>query len=303
VSPACPLGDRGLLVGNQPAFDLGELRRRLVCLHRQRKPPASAGAPEQGLVDLGNPSGRLFPPRPAISCIAAGVMRPQSPVRRRPRSHAWRGRSRRSVWMLCNLAGHLRGATEAALRLTSSSVISLPEARSARCIAAFLTVLAITSWLPGGGTRKAATCSTRGERLGAMKDDYRMGVASERTLSQKISRCLLTLGTIAVLAGAAAHAENFDQGKSGARLFADTCVTCHRNARGLAKGRFSLTLYMFLQQHYVSNSSAAWELTSYLESVDTVPRSRSRAAAAKPSPPASETSGSSLRPPAAVPGH
>ena len=101
MSPACPLGDRGLLVGNQPAFDLGELRRRLVCLHRQRKPPASAGAPEQGLVDLGNPSGRLFPPRPAISCIAAGVMRPQSPVRRRPRSHAWRGRSGRSVWTLC----------------------------------------------------------------------------------------------------------------------------------------------------------------------------------------------------------
>ena len=145
---------RGLLRWQPSDFDLGELRGRLVCLHRQSKPPARAGAPEQGLVDLGNPSGGLFPPRPAINCIAAGVMRPQSPVRRRPRSHAWRGRSGRSVWMLCNLAGHLRGATEAALRLTSSSVISSPEARSARCIAAFLTVLAITSWLPGAGPER-----------------------------------------------------------------------------------------------------------------------------------------------------
>ena len=128
-----------------------------------------------------------------------------------------------------------------------------------------------------------------------------MRVASERTLPQKVGRCLLTLGTIAVLTGAAARAENLDQGKSGARLFADSCVTCHRSARGLAKGRFSLSLYLFLQQHYVSNSSAAWELTSYLESVDSVSRGRSRAAAAKPSPPASGASESSLRPPMPVP--
>ncbi|WP_024518911.1 hypothetical protein [Bradyrhizobium sp. Tv2a-2] len=113
--------------------------------------------------------------------------------------------------------------------------------------------------------------------------------------------CLLTLGTIAVLTNAAARAENLDQGKSAVKLFADSCVTCHRSARGLANGRFSLTLYMFLQQHYVSNSSAAWELTSYLESLDSVSPKR-RAAAAKPSPPASGASGeASLRPPMPVP--
>jgi hypothetical protein len=98
-------------------------------------------------------------------------------------------------------------------------------------------------------------------------------------------RCLLAFGAIAVLAGAVVHAENLDEGKSGAKLFADSCVTCHRSPRGLAKGRFSLTLYLFLQQHYVTNSSAAKELTSYLESVDTAPAGH-RAPRAKTSRPA-----------------
>ena len=113
----------------------------------------------------------------------------------------------------------------------------------------------------------------------------------------------LALGAVAVLTSVAALAENLDQGKSGARLFADSCVACHRSARGLAKGRFSLTLYLFLQQHYVSNSSAAWELASYLESVDSAPPRDRRAAAAKPSPSATDASGPSLRPPMPVPKH
>ena len=128
-------------------------------------------------------------------------------------------------------------------------------------------------------------------------------------LLQRFWRGLLALAVIVVLANATARAENLDQGKSGAKLFADTCVTCHRSARGLAKGRFSITLYMFLQQHYASNGSSAWALTSYLESLDDVPRGRSRAANAKPGSssaaarPSSSTSApeSSLRPPAPVP--
>jgi hypothetical protein len=70
-----------------------------------------------------------------------------------------------------------------------------------------------------------------------------------------------------VLSGA--RAENLDAGKSGARLFADSCAGCHRSARGLAKGRFRLTLYLFLQQHYTSSSDAASALSTYLQSVDT----------------------------------
>ncbi len=130
-----------------------------------------------------------------------------------------------------------------------------------------------------------------------------MQVASELMSLQKRWRSLLVLGAISVLIGGGAHAQNLDQGKPAARLFADGCATCHHSARGLAKGRFRLTLYLFLQQHYASNSSSAWALTSYLESVDSPQRGRSRAAAAKPSPPATGTSRFSLRPPASVPGH
>jgi mono/diheme cytochrome c family protein len=128
---------------------------------------------------------------------------------------------------------------------------------------------------------------------------------------QRLGQGLVALGVSALLVAAAAHAENLDQGKSGAKLFADTCATCHRNARGLAKGRFSVTLYLYLQQHYASNGTSAWALTSYLESLDDAPRSRSRAASKKSAAGSSSaaakpvsstlTPQSSLRPPASVP--
>lgn len=116
-------------------------------------------------------------------------------------------------------------------------------------------------------------------------------------LRRKLRRYLLALGGIVVLTGGAAQAQNIDQGKTATRLFADSCATCHHNPRGLAKGRFRLTLYMFLQQHYAANSSSAWALTSYLESVDTPQRGGSRTGAAKPHGP----SRSLARPPAPVP--
>ena len=127
-----------------------------------------------------------------------------------------------------------------------------------------------------------------------------MQVASELMSPQKLGRSLLGLGAIAVLIGGAANAQNLDQDKSVARLFADSCATCHRSARGLAKGRFSPMLFLFLQKHYTSGSGSAWALTSYLESVDSAQRGQSRAAAAKPSPPATRTLRSSMRPPMPV---
>jgi mono/diheme cytochrome c family protein len=129
-----------------------------------------------------------------------------------------------------------------------------------------------------------------------------MQLASERASLRNPWFRLLVIGAILVLIGGAAHAQNLDSGKSPAKLFADSCTTCHRSARGLAKGRFRLTLFMFLQEHYASNSSSAWALASYLESVDGSQRGRSRDAAAKPSP-AHRPSRSAIRPPAAVPGH
>jgi mono/diheme cytochrome c family protein len=129
-----------------------------------------------------------------------------------------------------------------------------------------------------------------------------MQVASELMLLQRLGRGLLALGAIAVLIGGAAHAQNLDQGKSAAKLFADGCATCHRSARGLAKGRFRLTLFLFLQKHYASSSGSAWALTSYLESVDSAQRGKPRVVAAKPSPPETRTSRSSMRPPMPVRG-
>jgi mono/diheme cytochrome c family protein len=136
----------------------------------------------------------------------------------------------------------------------------------------------------------------------AAKDDCGMPVAPKLVSLRKLWRSLLALGVISVLAGAVAHAQNLDQGKSVTRLFADSCATCHRSARGLAKGRFRLTLFLFLQEHYASNSSSAWALSSYLESVDGPQRGQSRAPV-KPSPAVAGTSRSSIRPSAPVSGH
>jgi mono/diheme cytochrome c family protein len=154
------------------------------------------------------------------------------------------------------------------------------------------------------GTRQEGWVSVQREEGGsvAAKDDRGMQVASKLMSLQQLRGGLLALGAICMLAGGAARAQNLDQGKSAAKLFADGCTACHRSARGLAKGRFSLTLFLFLQKHYASSSSSAWELTSYLESVDSAQRGPLRAAAAKSSPAASRASQSSMRPPLPVPG-
>lgn len=115
----------------------------------------------------------------------------------------------------------------------------------------------------------------------------------------KLGRCLLFLGVLFYSwAGPAAEAQNIDEGKSAPRLFADSCVTCHRRANGLAKGRFRPTLFMFLKDHYTTSAGAAWELSSYLASVDTPPSGRSRKAVSHS---ANTTHRSSIRPPAPVP--
>jgi hypothetical protein len=124
-----------------------------------------------------------------------------------------------------------------------------------------------------------------------VEDDGDMQFTSKVVSRPKLRCALFVLSAIYGLTGASAHAQNLDQGKSATRLFADTCVTCHRSPRGLAKGRFRATLFMFLQDHYSTSAGTAWELTSYLESLDT-PQNRARATGAKSSP------RSSARPPA-----
>ena len=98
----------------------------------------------------------------------------------------------------------------------------------------------------------------------------------------KLGGLLLLLGVLNLWGAAPASAQNLDEGKSATQLFAASCVTCHRSAAGLAKGRMQPTLFLFLKDHYTTGSSEAWELSSYLASVDTPPaRSRKSSAAKK----------------------
>jgi|SRR5579872_4005461 len=126
-----------------------------------------------------------------------------------------------------------------------------------------------------------------------MKDEGDMQANWKRRLLPITVCCLLVLGTACLLVGPAAQAQNIDAGKTAQQLFAGSCAACHRTPRGLAKGRFRPTLFVFLQDHYTSSAGTAWELSAYLASVDVPESSRSRTAASKkPKTP---------RPPAAVP--
>lgn len=94
---------------------------------------------------------------------------------------------------------------------------------------------------------------------------------------------LMILVAAAALTATVASAQNLDAGKSAEKLFADGCATCHRSPRGLAKGRFSLTLAWFLQDHYAAGSDTAKALAAYLESVDGPPPGAAAKPGAKPS--------------------
>jgi mono/diheme cytochrome c family protein len=110
----------------------------------------------------------------------------------------------------------------------------------------------------------------------------------------------IMVSVIMIWPQASAQAQNLDQDKSAAKLFASSCADCHRSARGLAKGRFSITLWYYLQQHYTSSSATARMLTAYLQSVDTPPRSKP--GKSQPGATKTATSTSAQRPPAPVPG-
>ena len=119
---------------------------------------------------------------------------------------------------------------------------------------------------------------------------------------------LVIVMTSIVMMPTNARAENIDQDKdkSGPKLFAATCAECHRSARGLAKGRLSIMLWYYLQQHYTSSSATAQTLTAYLQSVDTPPRSKpqpGKPPATKSASTTATTTGLSVpRPPAPVTG-
>ena len=84
-----------------------------------------------------------------------------------------------------------------------------------------------------------------------------MQLSSKFMSRPKLGRYLFVLGAMVALTVTAAQAQNLDEGKTAPRLFADSCATCHRSPRGLAKGRFRLTLFAFLKEHYSTSSDTA----------------------------------------------
>jgi len=98
----------------------------------------------------------------------------------------------------------------------------------------------------------------------------------------RIVPVMIFAATAMVLTVTVAAAQNLDAGKSPAKLFADGCATCHLSPRGLAKGRFSLTLSWFLKDHYATSSDSAKMLAAYLESVDEPPPRAAAKSARKP---------------------
>src|SRR5215510_9988695 len=145
------------------------------------------------------------------------------------------------------------------------------------------------------------------------KKPARTDVSGERAMPAISHAFALLVIAMTSLTPTGARAENIDQDKdkSGPKLFAASCADCHRSARGLAKGRLSIMLSYYLQQHYTSSSATAQTLTAYLQSVYTPPRSKP-AGKSQPSKPrvtqsaatsTATTAGLSVpRPPGSVPG-
>jgi hypothetical protein len=88
---------------------------------------------------------------------------------------------------------------------------------------------------------------------------------------------LASIAAVAVIsAGPALGQTNIDQGKPASELFANYCVVCHKSTRGLANGRSSLTLSLFLREHYAASREQAAALAAYVISAG------GNASAAKP---------------------
>ena len=75
------------------------------------------------------------------------------------------------------------------------------------------------------------------------------------------------IGLCGALIAVAADAQNIDAGKSAAQIFADTCSSCHRNARELRR-----TSAGFLRSHYTTGQEEAAAMASYLAGIASDPR-------------------------------
>jgi hypothetical protein len=114
-----------------------------------------------------------------------------------------------------------------------------------------------------------------------------MGQPKKRGLHGAL-RCLVgSIGLFAGLVPMLAQAQtSIDQGKSPSEMFSLDCATCHKSARGLAKGRTTSDLSSFLAEHYTSGKDQAASLAAYVMGAgggEAVPATQGRGA--KPAPP------------------
>ena len=89
------------------------------------------------------------------------------------------------------------------------------------------------------------------------------GVSVSRRLGPVIGAASAFAVTV-VFAGPALGQTNIDQGKPASELFANYCAVCHKSTRGLANGRNSLMLSLFLREHYAASSQQAAALAAYV---------------------------------------
>jgi hypothetical protein len=75
------------------------------------------------------------------------------------------------------------------------------------------------------------------------------------------------IGVAVSAAAAAAHAQNFNAGKSPAQIFSDSCNACHRSPRELKQ-----TTPGFMREHYTTGAREAAAMAAYLTSVGSDPR-------------------------------
>jgi hypothetical protein len=77
-------------------------------------------------------------------------------------------------------------------------------------------------------------------------------------------------------AGSAAAQDNFDQGKTGAQLYASNCASCHKSPQGLTKAGGIGGLTSFLSEHYTASRKSAAVIADYLKTVDRAPAAPTR---------------------------
>lgn len=80
----------------------------------------------------------------------------------------------------------------------------------------------------------------------------------------------LAIGLAALAgAGGALAQDNFDQGKTGAQLYASDCAICHKSPQKLTRGNVGgiFGLDGFLREHYTASRESAITIAAYLNGV------------------------------------